>query len=62
MTYTAADARREARELLEEGYNFSEIRIFLNDLARSKDITWEDVTKIQKEMIETGVQCSIATL
>ena len=60
MTYTAADARREVRELLEEGYNFSEIRIFLNDLARAKDITWKEVTEIETELIDQML-CSIAT-
>ena len=60
MAYTAADARREAKELLEEGYNFSEIRIFLNDLARAKDITWKEVTEIETELIDQ-MPCSIAT-
>lgn len=49
--YTANDARREVKELLEEGYGYNACRIFLNDLARSKDITWDDVTRILLEMI-----------
>lgn len=60
MKYTADDARREVRELREQGYSFSAIRIFLNDLARSKDITWEDVTQIQMELIDE-IDCGIAT-
>lgn len=48
--YTVNDARREVKELLEEGYGFTACRIFLNDLARSKDITWEDVTAILLEI------------
>ena len=36
--YSIDDARREIKELKEEGYNFSQIWIFLNDLFRGKDI------------------------
>lgn len=59
--YTIKDARREVNQMLEEGYGFSAIRIFLNDLARSKDITWEEVTQIQIELIDK-IDCGIATL
>ena len=37
-SYSIDDARREIKELKEEGYNFSQIWIFLNDLFRGKDI------------------------
>ena len=37
-SYSIEDARREIKELKEEGYNFSQIWIFLNDLFRGKDI------------------------
>lgn len=50
--YTVEDARREVRELIEEGYGFDYIRIFLNDLTRGKDITREDNKAIMRDMIE----------
>ena len=50
--YTVEDARREVRELIEEGYGFDYIRIFLNDLTRGKDITREDNKAIMCDMIE----------
>jgi hypothetical protein len=37
-SYSIEDARREIKELKEEGCNFSQIWIFLNDLFRGKDI------------------------
>lgn len=49
--YTVEDARRECRELFEEGYGFDAVRIFLNDLARGKDITWEENSKIMTEIL-----------
>lgn len=61
--YSVEDARREVKELLEEGYGFGYIRIFLHDLARSRDISWEDCTAIQGELI-TGkfgnIECSFS--
>ena len=51
-TYTVNDARREVRECIEEGYGFSYIWIFLNDLARGKDISWEECWEIKKELAE----------
>lgn len=59
--YTAQDAKRECKELLNEGYGFSGVRIFLNDLARSKDITWEENLQIMVELLSEGIDCSIAT-
>ena len=59
--YDVKDAKRECKELLAEGYGFSAVRIFLHDLARSKDITWQDVTKIMVELLDDGADCSIAT-
>lgn len=62
--YTINDARRECKELFEEGYGFGAVRIFLNDLARGKDITWEENSQIMKEIL-TGqfgeIDCSIST-
>ena len=62
--YTANDARRECRELFEEGYGFSAVRIFLHDLARGKDISWEECGQIMHDII-TGnfgnVDCSLST-
>lgn len=48
--YTAEDARREVRECIEEGYGFDYIRIFLNDLARGKDISWVEAREILFEL------------
>lgn len=59
--YTVQDAKRECKELLQEGYGFSAIRIFLNDLARSKDITWEENKQIMLELMKNGIDCSIRT-
>lgn len=50
--YTAADARREIREIIREGYGFSYIRIFLHDLARGKDISWKECGEIMREIAE----------
>lgn len=64
MSYTVMDARREVREALEEGYGFNFIRIFLNDLSRSKDITWEENQQIQMELINGtfgDIDCSFST-
>lgn len=49
--YTKADARRECKELFEEGYGFDAVRIFLNDLARGHDITWQEHREIMTEII-----------
>ncbi len=64
-TYTADDARREVEQALSEGYGFNFIRIFLNDLARSKDITWEENGQIMAELISGkfgDVECSFGTM
>ena len=58
--YTIDDAKREVRELIDEGYNFSAIRVFLNDLARSKDISWEENKQIMFSLIDK-MDCSIST-
>ena len=62
--YTINDARRECRELFEEGYGFNAVRIFLNDLSRSNDISWEENKQIMHE-IATGnfgnMDCGIST-
>ena len=63
--YTAQDARREVLECLEEGYGFDYIRIFLNDLARGKDITWQENLEIMKDLADGkfgDVDCSYGTL
>lgn len=62
--YTVEDARKDVRQALDEGYGFDYIRIFLNDLSRSKDITWEENGQIMKELIEGKfgkVECSFGT-
>lgn len=62
--YTAYDARRECKELFSEGYGFSAVRIFLNDLTRSGDITWEENKRIMNDILDGkfgDIQCSIAT-
>lgn len=50
--YTINDARREMKELFEEGYGWNAVRIFLNDLKRGKDITKEEHEQLMKELIE----------
>ena len=52
MAYTFENARNEAVELFNEGYSLFEIRVFLNDLSRSKDISWEDNQKIFIEIAD----------
>lgn len=51
--YTINDARREMKELFEEGYGWNAVRIFLNDLKRGKDITKEEYEQLMKELIES---------
>lgn len=63
--YTINDARRECKELFNEGYGFNAVRIFLNDLSRAHDITWEENKIIMHEILsgEFGkVDCSFGTL
>lgn len=50
--YTINDAKRECKELFDEGYDFNSVRIFLYDLARGKDITWDEVKEIMVEIID----------
>lgn len=62
--YTVDDARREVKECLEEGYGFNYIRIFLNDLTRSKDITSEENKQIMHDLIDGkfgDVECAYST-
>ena len=62
--YTAADARREVKECIEEGYGFDYIRIFLNDLYRGKDITSEERKEIMYDLINGkfgNMECSYGT-
>ena len=49
--YTAADARRECKELFDEGYGFDAVRIFLNDLVRGHDITNEERRRIMTDIL-----------
>ena len=58
--YTVKDARREVSEMIKEGEGFDCIRIFLNDLARGKDITWEEAFQIKVELIDM-IDCSFGT-
>lgn len=63
--YTVDDARREVKECLEEGYGFNYIRIFLNDLTRSKDISSEESKQIMHDLIDGkfgDVECSYSTM
>lgn len=50
--YTINDARREMKELFEEGYGWNAVRIFLNDLKRGNDITKEEHEQLMRELIE----------
>lgn len=60
--YNIEDARREVKELIQEGEDFHTIHVFLNDLARGEDITWNDVLVILKEILEGKhgqIDCSL---
>lgn len=61
--YTINDARREMNELFDEGWGFGAVRVFLNDLSRSGDITWDENKQLCREIIERtgGKGCSIPT-
>lgn len=62
--YTIDNARRECKELFEEGYGFDVVRIFLNDLSRGKDITWDENRQIMHEILEGKlgkIDCSFGT-
>ena len=62
--YTEKDARREISEMIKDGETFSYIRIFLNDLSRSHDITWEENRQIQLDILSGNfgeIDCSINT-
>lgn len=50
MVKIVDDVRKEVAECVDEGYGYGYIRIFLHDLARSHDITWQDVTNIELEL------------
>ena len=52
--YSVDDARREIYELMEEGYGFDVVRIFLNDLVRSGDITSDDRNWLIQELLLCG--------
>ena len=58
---TKKEALQGAKELLNEEYGFSAVRIYLNDLVRSKEITWQDVTDIELQLYDEGFDCSIKT-
>ena len=42
MPYTYEDAKREVTEMLEDGESMSCIVIFIHDLCRGRDITWQE--------------------
>ena len=50
--YTLNDARRECKELFDEGYGFGAVRIFIHDLARGKDITWDEAKQLFIEIMD----------
>ena len=51
-TMTIEKARQGCKELFEEGYGFDAVRIYLNDLSRGKDITWEENRQLQHEIMD----------
>lgn len=59
--YTIEDARREVQEMIADGESWGYIRIFLNDLARGGDITWQDREQLANEIIDSGYDCSYKT-
>lgn len=60
--YTIEDARREIKESLAEGFGFDYVRIFINDLARGKDITWDESRQLMRELVTSDVFIGIGTL
>ena len=54
--YGEKEARRDAFELKEEGYSNVAIVSFLHDLARSRDITWEECARIRAEVTTGGIE------
>ena len=65
MMYTIDDARREVRQSIKEGDSMLYIRIFLNDLARGHDLTWEEVKQINEEILagqHGNIDTGLATL
>ena len=59
--YTIEDARREIRESISEGYGFSYIWIFLNDLRRGGDITADEQRTLLHELAEMDIDHSLKT-
>ena len=53
-------ARDTALEILRDD-GFMCAKIYVNDLARSKDITWNEAKEIMADMIASGMDCSLAT-
>ena len=51
-SYSIDDARREIKELKEEGHNFGYIWTFLMDLVRGKDITTDECKVLIGEYVE----------
>ena len=52
---------KTCRELMDEGYGFLGVRIYLNDLIRGKDIPASWSIPIMKNLIEENYDCSVAT-
>lgn len=50
--YTINDARREIREMQDEGYGFDAMRIFINDLRRGRDITEAEARQLMTELMQ----------
>ena len=61
-SYTIEDARREINEMIADGESWDYIRIFLNDLARAGDITWDEAKTLSYEIIDSGFNCEYGTL
>lgn len=56
--YTKTDARREVDEMLRDNESLQYIKIFLNDLSRSKDITWDDNKELMFHAIDYKIKNS----
>lgn len=50
--YTINDARREIREMQDEGYSFDAMRIFINDLRRGRDITEAEARQLMTDLMQ----------
>lgn len=49
---TIETAKTGINELFDEGYGYGAVEIYINDLRRSGDITWEESSELKHWIIE----------